>query len=122
MKTHLDEQPLPQGWNLCCSTTSVVFSKLQINTDLLVASATLLVKVDESLHWSITCNGVDVSECTVLDSVPSQLNEVSEMMQLLTCLQDVMMCHGNPADDFKDLTAHKTEFMDPSGMTTCLSY
>ena len=84
MKTHLDEQPLPQGWNLCCSTTSVVFSKLHINTDLLVASATLLVKVDESLHWSITCNGVDVSECTVLDSVPSQLNEVSEMMQLKT--------------------------------------
>lgn len=83
---------------------------------------TLLVKVDESLQWSVSCNGIDVSKCAVVDSIPPHIKDVSDLTRLLTSLEDVMVCHGNPAGDFEALTSQKTEFMDPSGMIRSVSF
>ena len=82
LKGHLEAaQPLPDGWIVCADSTTdgtLVLAKLSVNVQVLTADATLLLRVDEELRWSVSCHGilVEVGQSRVLTSIPPQLNSM----------------------------------------------
>lgn len=94
----------------------LLFAKLSIDTDLLLADATFLVKVDEELRWTLSCHGivVEVDKCCDLLTIPPQLHSAGALLDLLHALQAI---RGNPVSDFQSLVdVHGTNFMDSTGM------
>lgn len=121
LRRHLEGKSLPAGWiELADSTTqgNLVFAKLAVNLPLLSANASMLVKVDEELKWSLSCHGVlvEIGQCCILAAVPPRLTSVQAVLDLLATLQEVAVCLGNPVNDFRQLVDDRgTEFMDSTG-------
>ena len=126
LRTHEeDRNSLPEGWvqytDSGSSTENVlVFVKLSISFSIPAAEVVFFVKVDQTLNWSLSCQGVqiDVSRCSSLASTPSKLTSFRTIVNLLQSLSDsVKVCQGNAVSDFAQLVeVHGREFMDISGM------
>ena len=97
LKGHLETQPLPDGWIGCADSTTdgtLVLAKLSVNVQVLTANATLLLKVDEELRWSVSCHGI-LGQSRVLTSIPPRLNSAGTVLDLLSTLQQAAVCCGN---------------------------
>ncbi len=125
LRAHLEEQSLPDGWVKyaeCATEGAVVLAKLSVNVDLLSATATLLLKVDEDLGWRLSCHGtlVEVGQSRVLTAIPPRLDSTKAVLDLLSTLQGVAVCSGNAVDDFRLLVdARGGEFKDATGAFMC---
>lgn len=123
LKSHLEAQSLPDGWIVCANSTTdgtLVLVKLSVNVDVLTANATLLVKVDEELRWSISCHGnlVEVGQSRVLTSIHPRVNSIGAVLDLLSTLQEVAVCCGNALSDFRELAEVRgSEFKDSTGVS-----
>ena len=123
LKSHLEAQPLPDGWIVCATSTTdgtLVFVKLSVNVDVLTADATLLVKVDKELRWSISCHGTlfEVGQNAVLESIPPRIHSIGVVLELLKALQEVNVCCGNAVSDFRQLAELRgNEFKDSTGVS-----
>ena len=121
LRSHLEAQSLPDGW-ICTDSTSedpLVLAKFSVDVHTLSANASLLVKVDKDFRWSVSCHGilVEVGRCDVLTAIPPLLNNVTVILDLLSTLQEVAVCHGNPVSDFRELVdIHGSEFKDSTGV------
>ena len=93
---------------MCTDSTTestLILAKLSVDVQILTANATLLLKVDEELRWSVSCHGilVEVGESHILTSVPTQLNSIGAVLDLLSTLQKAAVCCGNAVSDFRQL-------------------
>lgn len=124
LKSHVEAQSLPDGWIVCADSTTdgtLVFVKLSVNVDALSADATLFVKVDEELRWSISCHGilVEVGQTRVLTSIPPRVNSIGTVLNLLKTVQEVAVCCGNALSDFRQLAEVRgSEFKDSTGVSS----
>ena len=97
---------------------NLVYAKLELKLPLLAANATVLVKIDESLNWSVSCHGilVEVSQCQALVATPSRLTDDNAVLELLSLLNGLEVCQGSPVPDFEELVeARGGVFMDSTG-------
>ena len=80
---------LPEGWIKYTDSIMediLVFAKLTINVHPLSAKATMLLKLDKELRWSLSCNGVsvEVGQCSLLSDIPPKLTSVNDVINLLS--------------------------------------
>ena len=104
----LASQSLPGGWvqHVCaCQNDSPFFASLTINSPLLSAIATFLVRVDNDMSWTLSYHGVrlEAEQCQALAAIPQRITSVSDVTSLLSIVDASRMCCGNPVEDFKEL-------------------
>lgn len=78
----------------------------------------MLVKIGESLNWSVSCHSilVEVGQCPALATTPSRLTDDTAVLDLLSLLNGLEVCQGSPVSDFEELVqARGGVFMDSTG-------
>ena len=74
------------------------------------------MRVEPDFCWKLYLSSEELHSCSLLSSVPEHLNTVSQIVSLLTTLDDAKICEGNVDAKFHVLPGwHKGVFMDPSG-------
>ena len=120
------QDKLPPGWTSNCVTSaakedSLALYKLQLqHSPLAIASVNIAYMVTVSPNWTWTaCIGnkiVDTRRCSRLNSFGETINNVSELIQLLSVIDGSKLCDGNPDEKFNDLVAsHKGIFKNQQG-------
>ncbi len=68
--------------------------------------------------WKLFLSHEEIARCSLLGSFRPTLKTVAEILSLLSMLDEVKICDGNPDNKFCVLSAeHKGVFMDPTGIT-----
>lgn len=117
------QSPLPGGWVELIDARqndTLIFAIFTINSPILSATATCLIKVDNDLIWTMSCHGVqlETEHCQALAAIPQQITCVSDIMNLFSLVDGSRICCGNPIEDFKDLVdVHGGEFRDETGLS-----
>ena len=78
-------------------TSTIVYS----GTNLLA----LAVKINDSLNWSLSCNGQEVSinECTLFQNLPQKITNFQELHMILQTFTKCQFCSGNNLTEFLDV-------------------
>ena len=115
---------LPPGWTSTCVTSAtnedtLALYKLQLQQPPLApVSITYMVTVLPNWTWSACVQNkiVDTRGCSRLNSFAETINNVSELIQLLSAIDGSKHCAGNPDEKFNDLVAsHKGIFKNQQG-------
>ena len=69
----------------------------------------LAVKIDDSLNWSLSCNGQEVSinECTLFQNLPQKITNFQELHMILQTFTECQFCSGNNLTEFLDVLSAK---------------
>ena len=119
LSSRLASQSLPAGWTNACQNDCLIFAMLTVNSPLLTANATFLVKVDHDFSWTVSCHGVliETEKCQALAAFPRRITCVSDVFDLLSHVHGSRICHGNPVEEFRELVdVCGGEFRDSSGI------
>ena len=74
---------LPEGWIKCTERHSSI---CQANHQCSPPKATMLLKYDKELRWSLSCNGVsvEVGQCSLLSDIPPKLTSANDVINRLS--------------------------------------
>ena len=95
----------------------LVFCRLETKQSTLTASFSLHVQDD--FHWHLSCHGQQLRTivCPLIEQLPSTLESLANIEQVLTLVNGAKVCQGNPDEKFRDLSiAQKGRFMDATGV------
>ena len=120
LQSKLTDQPLPTGWvqHVDASMDCLMFASLASNPDIPAVSVNLSLKVDPTLHWSLSCHGVrvELDQCSALSAAPRSIESASALLSILHTITQCEICAGN-AQEFQDLIdAHNGTFKSRDGI------
>ena len=117
---------LPPGWASTCITSvtnedSLALYKLQLQQPLACVNIAYMVTVSPDCTWTLCVSNkiIDTRGCSRLNSFAEMINNVDELIQLLSVIDGSKHCAGNPDEKFYDLiTSHKGTFKNQQGYFT----
>ena len=101
--SRLDTTRLPHGWLEhpdARLSNSLVLSSYRNNS-------LFLVTVNRHLECCVTCNGHDISQCNVLQSIPTHINNIQYLHELLDIITNCHLCCGNHLEQFHDVLSEE---------------
>ena len=112
---------LPQGWvdvsqnSVPSSSSDLVLCKPR-SQPLQNVTIGITLRVEPDFCWKLYFSSEELNSPSLLSSVPEHLNTVSQIVSMLTTLDDAKICEGSADAKFHVLPGwHKGVFMDPSG-------
>ena len=98
--SQLAEVEMPEHWNAIPTTDSIDIYKLKRDASGRHHIA-VNVTVRRNLSWTIRFEGKQVpTSCELFDDSPLFLTSPTTLHKVLTCLDSVVLCPGNPDEDF----------------------
>lgn len=115
LKARLQTTSLPPQWFFLSASASVSIFKCQHQDRAVEVFCT--VNIDEQLHWSVNIHGRNLTPVNspTLACLPSILNSISCMSQILALLDSCRLCMGN-SEKFLEVARHQRCLHQGNGM------
>ena len=108
--SHLAEIPVNKQWRVFKRTESVDFCKLKEHSNGR-HHVTINLTILKNLSWSVAYKGNKFLQCVMcLMSFPLLLTSSSQVKEMLTCLNQAVLCPGNPDDDLLPSVGREEEY------------
>ena len=104
------------------SLNNVIICKMsnQISSDRQSLSVTHCLTISSDLSWTLSVHGmkIDASVCPLLNKISMKLSNKTSLQQLLSLLENSMVCPGHPDEQFIEMAkAKKGKFLSRDGKT-----
>ena len=102
--SRLSSTPLPKSW-VICATKPFILSKVCVNTQTMNSDILFTISIDAGMKWSLFIQQalLDSRRCPLLQKVPVlTLNSVGTVRKLLSIVDALKICRGNPEKKFLD--------------------
>lgn len=109
---------LPAEWMCSLLSSKLALFKLALVPPMMIADVTMMLTISADGTWLLTVGRKQalVSQCPVLEEVPTRLLSVEEIVRMLSALEKARLCVGNPDEKFKDLAKKRDgEFRNHAG-------
>ena len=101
--SRLDTTCLPHRW--------LEHPDARLSNSLLLSSyrnnSLFLVTVNRHLECCVTCSGQDISQCNVLQNIPTHINNLQYLRELLDIITNCHFCCGNHLEQFHDVLSEE---------------
>jgi len=127
LQTRVQQCSLPSTWvdmtDQTKPTSSLVLASITLQSSSSSVATRMVVRVDQTLTWSLSCHGrpVDLHDCTAHSNLPHRICSLNDLTVLLSSLNEVHICSGNPVHEFQELVdLHHGVFQDQAGIIVLL--
>ena len=108
----LTDTPLPRNqWTIQNHLPDNVICKMssRFSSDQHSLSVTHCLTINSDLSWTLSVHGmkIDAHVCPLLSRISTTLNSKSSLQQLLSLLDNSMVCPGHPDEQFMEMARAK---------------
>ena len=125
LHARLIRHQLPTQWSLVTADTSVALTATDIPSFTLytvkcikppyAAEVTFSLTIQSDLAWKLILGSLPIQISQLKIATPPRLLNVSAVLSLLTTLDSLKLCIGNPEEEYLDVIAKKGPLMDKTG-------
>ena len=119
------QTPAPTQWSLVTADTSVAFTATDIPSFTLytvkcikppyAAEVTFSLTIQSDLAWKLILGSLPIQMSQLKIATPPRLLNVSAVLSLLTTLDSLKLCIGNPEEQYLNVIEKKGPLTDKTG-------